>query len=74
MLVKQYASKYIVLDFIDSDIVRFFGDNMDILSVDLNIVNLDDPETIIHFRLMTWHIDLKIVKQNLMLVAWHPKR
>ena len=26
----------------DSNIVRFFSDNMDILSVDLNNINLDD--------------------------------
>lgn len=26
----------------DSNIVRFFSDNMDILSVDLNNLNLDD--------------------------------
>ena len=29
-------------DFIDSNIVRFLGDNMDILSVDLNNIILDD--------------------------------
>ena len=26
----------------DSNIVRFFSDNMDILSVDLNNINIDD--------------------------------
>ena len=26
----------------DSNIVRFFSDNMDILSVDLNNINVDD--------------------------------
>ena len=32
----------LVLDFIDSDIVRFLGDNMDIFSVDPNNINFDD--------------------------------
>ena len=41
--------------------VRFSSDKMDVLSVDLNDVNLDnvifdedDLETIIHVRLMSW--------------------
>ena len=68
LLVKKVCTKIlfwnngiIVLDFIDSDIVRFFDDNMDILKVDLNNINLnnvnfdlDDPESIIHVRLMAW--------------------
>ena len=45
----------------DSGNVTFFGVEISILSVDLNNINLDDvnfdkddPETIIHVRLMTW--------------------
>ena len=44
----------IVLDFIDSDNVRFFVDNKDTLCVDLNDINLHIPETVIHVRLMAW--------------------
>ena len=37
-----FPKRDIALDFIDSDIFRFFGDNMDILSVDLNDISLAD--------------------------------
>ena len=50
----------------DSGNVTFSSDEMRILSVDLNNINLDeanfyedDPETIIHVRLMTWCNRLK---------------
>ena len=40
---------------------HFFSDEMDSLSIDINNINLgdvnfdeDDPETIIHVRLMAW--------------------
>lgn len=46
----------IVLDFIESNIVRFFGNNMDILGADLNNINLNDLETVIvHAKCMAWH-------------------
>ena len=45
----------------DSDKVTFSSDNMCILSVDLNKINVDnvnfdenDPETIIHVKIMAW--------------------
>ena len=53
----------IVLDFTYSDIVRFFRDNMDILSVDINNINLDDPESIIYIRLVVWHNRFKEHKE-----------
>ena len=47
---------------IDSRIVKFFSDDMGLLTKDLNNINLDDddnfghdhPETIIHVRFMAW--------------------
>ena len=76
------------LSFIDSNIVRFFGNNMDMLSQDLNNINLDDvnsdkkdPETIIHVTIMTWCNKSKKrkafkneISKELMFVAWHPTR
>ena len=76
------------LSFIDSNIVRFFGNNMDMLSQDLNNINLDDvnsdkkdPETIIHVIIMTWCNKSKKRKafkneigKELMLVVRHPTR
>lgn len=57
----------IVLDFIESDIVRFFGNYMDVLGADLNNINLNDPETvIIHAKCMAWHkIDLNRIRQKI---------
>ena len=47
----------------DSGDVIFSGNEMGILSTDLNNINVDDtnyyeddPETIIHIRLLAWHI------------------
>ena len=43
---------------IDSNIATFLSDGMDLVTIDLNNINLDDyfdeddPETIIHVRLM----------------------
>ena len=65
-----FSNNDIVLDFINSGTVRFSSDNMDILSIDLNNINLDDvtfheddPKIIIHVRLhiilITWHNRLK---------------
>ena len=47
LLVKKGMHQNIVSDFIESFIFRFFGDN---------------PETIIHVRLMDWRKDLKNIK------------
>ena len=64
----------IVLDFIESDIARFFGDNMDILNVDVNNINLYESETIIDARIMAWRNGFKELSKKLLLAAWHRKR
>ena len=72
------------LDYINSDIVTFFCDDIDINTIDLNS-NLDDNddddlETIIHARLVAWCNEYKQpeafkkeLDKELMLVAWYPK-
>ena len=58
-----------------------------ITNIDPNIINLDenfdeeDPNTIILIRLLGWHTKFekrkeptKELNEELMLVAWHPKR
>ena len=60
---------------------------MGILNIDLNNINLDnnfdedDPDTIIFIRLSPWHIKFekrkalkKSISEELMPVAWNPKR
>ena len=61
---------------------------MSTVSENRNNINLDDsnhdeddPETIIHIRLLAWHIEFeksktfkKDINKELMLVACHPKR
>ena len=60
---------------------------MGYLNIDLNNINLDnnfdedDPDTIILIRLLAWHIKFekrkelkKTISEELMLIAWHPKR
>ena len=58
----------------DSNNITLLSDEMGFLSVDLNNINLDDanfdeddPETIIHVRLMVWCN----ISKELMPVAWH---
>ena len=61
---------------------------MGILSAGLNNINVDDTnydkddlENMIYIRLLAWHIKFekrkalkKDINEELMLVAWHPKR
>ena len=62
---------------------------MGILGVDLDKINLDndnnfdedDPDTIIHVRLLAWHSKFEkckalknYISKELIAVAWHPKR
>ena len=66
--------------------VTFCCNEMGILSVKLNNINLDnnfdedDPDTVILIRLLALHIKfkkrntLKKRSEELMLIAWHPKR
>ena len=72
----------------DSVNVTFSSDEIDILSVDLNNINLDDtsidedgPENIIYVRLIAWGNRLKrrkafnkYISKGLMPVAWNPTR
>ena len=73
----------------DSGDITFSSDEMDILSVDLNNINInidvnfedDDSETIIYVRLMAWCNILKQhkaikkdISNEIMHVACHPKR
>ena len=66
--------------------VTFFADQMGMLRVDLDNTNLndnnfyeDDPEIIIHVKLLAWHYIFKknkVLKKHkeFMPVAWHPTR
>ena len=52
---------HVDLDDIDSDIIIFFGEEVGLNTIDFDDINLDDvncdgddPETIIHVRLMAW--------------------
>ena len=59
-----------------------------ILNIDLNHINLDDtnydednPDTIIHVRLLAWHIKFEKCKalkekisEDLISTAWYPKK
>ena len=72
----------------DFDKVTFIANQRHILPVDLDKINLDndnkvdeyDPCTIIHVRLLAGcsrfkkHKTLKKICEELMPVAWHPKR
>ena len=56
-----FSNDDIVFVIADSDNVIFFSENMGLSTIDLNNINLDDdnfveddPETIIHLRLMAW--------------------
>ena len=88
LLTALYADDNIV--FFD----KYFGNatfccnHLGTLSENRNNINLgdsnhdeDDPETIIHIRLLAWHIEFeksktfkKDINKELMLVACHPKR
>ena len=71
----------------DSGNVVFPCNEMGILNIDLNNINLDnnfdkdDPHTIIHIRLLFWHIKFeklkalkKKISEELMPIAWQPKK
>ena len=57
--------------------------NIDFISINLDDNNFDedDPDTIIHVRLLDWHIKFEKrkalkneLKEELMTVAWNPNR
>ena len=82
-----FTNDDIDLDDVNFDIVTFFRDDMVHDIMDLNYINLDDnnfhddPETIIHVRLMAWcnrykqykAFKIEIIKE-LMPVLWYPTR
>ena len=86
LLTTLYADYNILYFNEDFGNVVFSCNEMGILNIDLNNINLDDsnyseddPETIIHIRLLAWRIEFekrKALKLNeeLMLVAWHSRR
>ena len=69
-------------------LLKFFANEMVIVSVDLNKISLDDvnfyenyPEAILHVRLLAWRNKFQQSKalkndtsKKLMPVAWHPTR
>ena len=89
MIKKLYTLLYAddgLLFYENSGDVIFCCNEIGILSVCLNNINLDnkfdvdDPDTIIVIRLLTWHSKLKnhkaikkIINEELMPMAWHPK-
>ena len=65
----------------------FSCNEIGILNIDLNNISLDDnfdeddPDTVIHIRLLNLHIKFekckalkKELSEELMSIAWHPKR
>ena len=74
LLTALYLDDNIIYFDEDSNDVTFFCNEMSILSIDLNSINLDDtnhneddPETIIHVRLLTCYIKsekLKALKKS----------
>ena len=82
--IASYADESILYFNEDSNNVVFNCNEMDILNIDLNKINLDnnfdedDPDAIIHVRLLAWHIKFekpktlkKIISEELMPIAWH---
>ena len=86
ILTALYADDNILYFNEDPGDAIFSCNEIGILSIDLNDINFDDtnydkddPETIIYIRLLAWHIEKnkalkKELNEELMLVAWHPKR
>ena len=86
--IDLYADENILYFNEDSSNVVFNCNGMGILNIDLNNINLedtnfeeDDPDTIILIKLLAWHIESekrkelkKMISEELMPVAWHPKR
>ena len=64
-----FSNNHTDFNFIDPDIVRFFSDNINILSVDLNNISLDgvsfdknEPKTIIRVSYVAWRNRFKQCK------------
>ena len=88
LFTSLYADENILYFNEDSGNVIFICKGMDILNIGLNNINFDDTsydeddaDTIIHVRLLVWHIKLekgkelkKTMSEELMPTAWHSKR
>ena len=88
LFTSLYADENILYFNEDSGNVIFICKGMDILNIGLNNINFDDTsydeddaDTIIHVRLLVWHIKLekgkelqKRMSEELMPIAWHSKR
>ena len=57
-----YADENILYFNEDSRNVVFSCNEMGILNIDLNNINLDNPDTIIFVRLLAWHIKFEKCK------------
>ena len=87
LLTALYADDNILYFNEDSDDAVFCCNEMDILNIDLNNINFDDtnydedsPKTIIHIRLLAWHIKFekskaltKELNEELMFVTGHAR-
>ena len=83
-----YADENILFFNEDSSNTVFNCNEMGVLNIDLNCINLDDnnfdeddPDTIIHVRLLSWHTKFeerkalkKELNEQLIPVALHPNR
>ena len=78
-----FSNDDINLNYLDCDIVTFLSDDMDVNTIGLNNINLDDNdlEIMIHVRPVAWCNEYKQCKtfekefsKDVMLVAWHPTR
>ena len=80
-----FSNDDVGFDYIGSDIVTLFSDDMNINVIDLNNSNLDGDddylETMIHARLAAWCNEYKQCKafkkelsKELMLARWHSTR
>ena len=79
----MYADENILYFNEDSGNVVFSCNEMGVLNINLdNSFDEDDPDTIIIInRLLAWHIKFekmqavkKMISEELMPIAWHPKR
>ena len=86
LFITFYADENVLYFKEDSGNFVFSCNEVGIFDLDLNNINLDnsfdedDPDTIILVRLLAWHIKSKTVRhlknidEELMSIAWHPKR
>ena len=76
-VTSKMIKKLLTTLYTDDNILYFNEDSGDVIFS----CNEDDPETIIHFRLLAWHSKFgkrkafkKELNEELVLVTWHPLR